>query len=164
MTAVAARVDADGVCPERRQFPWAILRLPRTRPRSPLSASTPCAVPSRNCRRATVSSSCSGMRGTATARSRQSSTWRQGASAQCWCAPRTPFARPMMDQTAHPPEGVLREFLDGEASAASRVDVERHLATCPSCSARLAALEQPSAATGELLVLLPPQPLVLDPH
>ena len=69
-----------------------------------------------------------------------------------------------MDQTAHPPEGVLREFLDGEASAAARVDVERHLATCPSCSARLAALEQASAATGELLVLLTPQPLVLDPE
>jgi hypothetical protein len=69
----------------------------------------------------------------------------------------------MTDQTAHPPEGVLRAFLDGEASAASRAEVERHLATCPPCSARLAALEQASAATRQLLMLLTPRPLMLEP-
>jgi Putative zinc-finger len=70
----------------------------------------------------------------------------------------------MMDQTAHPPDGVLRAFLDGEASAAARVEVERHLATCASCSARLTALEQASAETGKLLTLLTPEPLLLDPE
>lgn len=69
-----------------------------------------------------------------------------------------------MDQTAHLPEGILRAFLDGEASAASRVELERHLATCPSCSARLTALEQASADTGKLLTLLTPQPLLLEPE
>ena len=70
----------------------------------------------------------------------------------------------MMDQTAHLPEGILRAFLDGEASAASRVELERHLATCPSCSARLTALQQASADTGKLLTLLTPEPLLLEPE
>jgi hypothetical protein len=68
----------------------------------------------------------------------------------------------MMDQTAHPPDGVLRALLDGEASAAARVEVERHLVTCASCRSRLTALEQASAETGRLLTLLAPEPLLLD--
>jgi hypothetical protein len=62
----------------------------------------------------------------------------------------------MTDQTAHPPEGVLRAFLDGEASAASRAEVERHLATCPPCSARLAALEQAVMRRARLRSLMRP--------
>jgi hypothetical protein len=60
-----------------------------------------------------------------------------------------------MGSSAHPADGDLRAFLDGELPAAERLEVERHTGACDVCSAQLAALVFASQETAALLNLLP---------
>jgi anti-sigma factor RsiW len=64
-----------------------------------------------------------------------------------------------MSSSAHPADGDLRALLDDELPGALRLEVERHVATCAACRARLAVLEAAIQETRALFDLLPsPEP------
>lgn len=62
----------------------------------------------------------------------------------------------------HLDDGAIVRFLDGEAAVDERAGVEAHLAACPRCTERLAALRRRSVNLGVLLArgdfALPPAP------
>src|SRR5712671_7052042 len=60
-----------------------------------------------------------------------------------------------MSSSVHPADGDLRALLDGELTAARRLDVEQHVGECAACRARLSALEVAVQETRALLDLLP---------
>jgi anti-sigma factor RsiW len=61
---------------------------------------------------------------------------------------------------SHVDEGVLHAFLDGELPAAERAELERHLADCAACQARLDEERALARRAGELLGLAQPPAVV----
>lgn len=56
----------------------------------------------------------------------------------------------MSDMDMHPPETVLHAYLDGELPPAEKADLERHLALCEGCIARLKELQSLFSAISEI--------------
>lgn len=59
---------------------------------------------------------------------------------------------------SHPDEGVLHELLDGELAPEARAEVERHLAGCEGCRARLADARGERTEADAIVARLPLEP------